>query len=129
MTNRKNLTDRTESNGRPTKGIKQQIPDELVLAAEKPQDRVNKNFGEFMRKNGWKNVDAMNKLYPIITGPDHVSKLLSGVRNVSLSLLVVLHYQYGVDLNEFIAGDKSKRPPLTPKQVEELRAIVSQYDS
>lgn len=127
MEDHKNTTN--ISNGRPTKGIKQQIPDELVLFADKSQDRVNKNFGEFMRKNGLKNVDILKNLYPIISGADHVSKLLSGVRNVNLSLLVVLHYQYGVDLNEFIAGDKSKRPPLTPKQVEELRAIVSQYDS
>lgn len=128
MTNQKNTPDKTESKGRPPKGIKQQIPDELVLAADKIKDRVTENFRKFVWKNGWTNSEAEVKLSPIITDASHMSKLLSGKRSVSLALLFVLHKHYGVDLNEFIAGDKSERPSLSPLQINTLREIVKMYD-
>lgn len=114
---------------RETEGIKQKISDELVLFAEKTKDRISKNFGEFLRVKNWNNKDTINNLYPFVTSSSHVSKLLSGDNQVSLAMLVVLHKEYGVDLNEFIAGDKTERPAISLEQVETLRAIVEMYDT
>lgn len=111
-----------------TSGIKQVISDELVLKAEGTKDRIGRNFGTFILEKGWTGIEAVRNLYPIVKSSSHISKLLSGDNGVSLALLVVLHDVYGVDLNEFIAGDKIKRPPLTPEQVQTLRDIVQMYD-
>lgn len=94
-----------KSTGRPTQGKKQVIPDDIIEIAEKSKKRVAQNFINFTIKKGWSNVKILEKFYPIMTDESHVSKVLSGVRPVSLALLVVLHYQYDIDLNEFIAGD------------------------
>ena len=113
---------------RMTKGIQQEIPDDLVIFAEKTKDRIDKNFGEFMRKRGKSNVSIVHEMHPIIGDATHVSKMMNGTVHVSLEILVALHYLYGIDLNEFIAGDKAERPSLTPEQVETLRGIVQMYD-
>lgn len=113
---------------RMTEGIQQEIPDALVIFAEKTKDRIDKNFGEFMRKREPSNKTMVHKMYPIIRDATHVSKMLNGTAHVSLDILVALHYLYNVDLNEFIAGDKAERPSLTPEQVETLRGIVQMYD-
>lgn len=113
---------------RMTEGIQQKIPDDLVILAEKTKYRIDKNFGEFMRKRGKSNIAMVREMYPIIRDATHVSKMLNGTVHVSLEILVALHYLYGIDLNEFIAGDKAERPSLTPGQVETLRGIVQMYD-
>lgn len=113
---------------RMTEGIQQEIPDDLVIFAEKTKDRIDKNFGEFMRKRGKTSISMVREMYPIIRDATHVSKMLNGTAHVSLDILVALHYLYDIDLNEFIAGDKAERPSLTPGQVETLRGIVQMYD-
>lgn len=114
---------------RTTQNIKQRIPDELVLKAERTQDRIDKNFGEFMRKQDRLNIKIVQELFPIIRDSTHMSKLLNGTAHVSLGILVALHDVFDVDLNEFVAGDTAERPSLTPTQVETLREIVQMYDT
>ena len=80
---------------RMTKGIQQEIPDDLVIFAEKTKDRIDKNFGEFMRKRGKSNVSIVHEMHPIIGDATHVSKMLNGTVHVSLEILVALHYLYG----------------------------------
>lgn len=48
---------------------------------------------------------------------------------MSLSVLVALHYQFGVDLNEFIAGDSHKPnlPPDVEQKILELADAIRQY--
>ena len=52
-----------------------------------------------------------------------------GLQKVSLSVLVALHYQFGVDLNEFIAGDSHKPnlPPDVEQKILELADAIRQY--
>lgn len=125
-TNEEKQKQKREAN--PTEGIKQQISDDLVRFAEGTQSRLAKNFRKLLRERNWRNVDMFNALYPIVTDKAHASKLYSGERPINFRILVVLHKAYGVDLNEFIAGDRAERPSITPEQVEALRAIVKMYD-
>lgn len=125
----KQYGEKSTRKARTTQNIKQRIPDELVLKAERTQDRIDKNFGEFMRKQDRLNIEIVQELFPIIRDSTHMSKLLNGTAHVSLGILVALHDVFDVDLNEFVAGDTAERPSLTPTQVETLREIVQMYDT
>lgn len=107
-------------------GKAQILPDEIVSLAEDVQIRVDQNFRNFLISNNIKNVEMIDKLSPIITDDQQMSKLKSGKIHVNMRICVALHYVYGVDLNEFIAGDISDSSPV-PLEVKNAMETLNKY--
>ncbi|HHX23875.1 MAG TPA: hypothetical protein GX723_07715 [Thermoanaerobacterales bacterium] len=72
--------------------------------AEGTRERMRQNFSEFLKIRGIKNEEAVDMLYPFIISSSRISKIKKGA-TIPFEVLVVLHYEFGIDLNEFIAGD------------------------
>lgn len=111
---------------RPTKGIKQILPDDIVTLAENVKGRLSRNLGSFMANKKLRNVDLYRAVYPIIPDQAKMSRILNGELPVTLGLCVALHYAYGVDLNQFIAGDNSIAAQM-PKEIEDVILEYADY--
>ena len=124
---------------RMTEGIQQEIPDDLVIFAEKTKGRIDKNFGEFMRKRGKLNISMVREMYPIIRDATHVSKMLNGtvqygrVKQITktflagvtvLSLIFYIPIQLGAEtvLSWFI-----KESRIVGMGVTDFRVLFSTY--
>lgn len=99
---------------RPTAGKSLRLSNKLIVMCEETKERISKNFGAFVAKEKMRNIDIVNAFSPLISSESTVSRIMSGETKVPLSVLVALHYQYGVSLDEFIAGD-TQRLNITPE--------------
>lgn len=108
---------------RTTQGHKQVLSDGLVELACNTDDRITRNFNSFIANHNFRNVDVFDAFSPLISDPSKVTLMKQDLQKVSLSVLVALHYQFGVDLNEFIAGDSNK-PNLSPELEREILALA-----
>ena len=108
---------------RTTQGHKQVLSDGLVELACNTDDRITRNFNSFIANHNFRNVDVFDAFSPLISDPSKVTLMKQGLQKVSLSVLVALHYQFGVDLNEFIAADSNK-PNLSPELEREILALA-----
>ena len=102
---------------RTTQGHKQVLSDGLVELACNTDDRITRNFNSFIANHNFRNVDVFDAFSPLISDPSKVTLMKQG------------HYQFGVDLNEFIAGDSHKPnlPPDVEQKILELADAIRQY--
>ena len=108
---------------RTTQGHQQVLSDEVIALARKTEDRISRKFGSFVAAHKMRNIDVYHTFSPLISDPSKVTLMMQGVQKVSLPVLVALHYHFGVDLNEFIAGDSNK-PNLSPELEREILALA-----
>ena len=108
---------------RTTQGHKQVLSDGLVELACNTDDRITRNFNSFIANHNFRHVDVFDAFSTLISDPSKVTLMKQGLQKVSLSVLVALHYQFGVVLNEFIAGDSNK-PNLSPELEREILALA-----
>ncbi len=116
---------------RTTQGHQQVLSQELVDFARKTEDRISRKFGSFVAAHKMRNVDVYHTFSPLISDPSKVTLMMQGVQKVPLPVLVALHYHFGVDLNEFIAGDSHKPnlPPDVEQKILELADAIRQYQN
>lgn len=107
------------------------LSQELVDFARKTEDRISRKFGSFVAAHKMRNVDVYHTFSPLISDPSKVTLMMQGVQKVPLPVLVALHYHFGVDLNEFIAGDSHKPnlPPDVEQKILELADAIRQYQN
>ena len=108
---------------RTTQGHQQVLSDEVIALARKTEDRISRKFGSFVAAHKMRNIDVYHTFSPLISDPSKVTLMMQGVQKVSLPVLVALHYHFGVDLNDFIAGD-SHTPNLPPELEREILALA-----
>lgn len=83
---------------------KMKVEEWIMPKAEGTRERMRQNFSEFLKIRGIKNEEAVDMLYPFIISSSRISKIKKGA-TIPFEVLVVLHYEFGIDLNEFIAGN------------------------
>lgn len=103
------------------------LSEDIIELANTAQDRIDKNFCSFVVSENLRNVDVLEQMTPILSYESQVSKMLSGDQRVPIGVCVILHYVYGVDLNEFIAGSKPDDAPtllITPAEKKVLEGLL-----